>query len=314
MKPVYGECLIIECMFDVFTEEVEVLVKDGIANLYWYKGDLQKAWSRAGVSDILRTRISQEQAEEGHTISKRRQMDRLYDELRSAEFNKRLEISRNFVRTLIEHKNFSPQDPRHRIEIAERAALKLRHLIKEQDEEREKKERLKREVSATINDTYPHRLEAVRASFEAAQKLTPQQKGYALEKIFIDLMRISGIAAEEPFRLVGEQIDGAIKHDGRYYLVELKWHAEPLEPKHIQSLYIKVIGKFEASGIAIAMNGFTSGVVESISKGKEIRVILLDGNHLANVIYGHYTFQDLLNHAVKRASLHGEMYCGHALT
>lgn len=39
------------------------------------------------------------------------------------------------------------------------------------------------------------------------------------------------------------------------------------------------------------MNGYTSGVVESISKGKELKVLLLDGNHLANVIYGQYAFQ-----------------------
>ena len=40
-------------MFDVFTEQIEVLIKDGIANLYWYKGDLQKAWLRAGVPSIV---------------------------------------------------------------------------------------------------------------------------------------------------------------------------------------------------------------------------------------------------------------------
>lgn len=143
--------------------------------------------------------------------------------------------------------------------------------------------------------------------------MDPQKKGYALERIVIDLMKISGIPAEEPFRLVGEQIDGAIKHHGRYYLLEMKWHAEPLEPKHIQSLYMKVLGKYEASGIFIAMSGYTSGVVESVTKGKEIKIILFDGTHLANVIYGHYTFLDLLNHAIKCASLHGEMYCGHTL-
>jgi hypothetical protein len=41
-------------MFDVFTEEVEILIKDGIANLYWYKGDLRKAWLRSGVSATVR--------------------------------------------------------------------------------------------------------------------------------------------------------------------------------------------------------------------------------------------------------------------
>jgi hypothetical protein len=44
-----------------------------------------------------------------------------------------------------------------------------------------------------------------------------------LEKIFPELMRISGIPCDGPFKIVGEQMDGAIKYDGHHYIVELKW-------------------------------------------------------------------------------------------
>jgi hypothetical protein len=240
-------------------------------------------------------------------------MDRLYEELRTADLNRRLEVSRNFVRTLVEHRNFVPQDPRHRIEIAERAALKLREIIRIQENEREEKDRIKRQATVIRKNTYQQDLETVRKAFENAHSLTPQQKGYALEKIFVDLMRISGIPVEEPFRIVGEQLDGAIKHEGHYYLVELKWFAEALEPKHIGSFYFKVDGKLGARGLTIAMNGYSAGVLESITKGKELKILLLDGNHLANVIYGQYTFQQLLDHAIKCASLQGQLYCPHSL-
>jgi hypothetical protein len=300
-------------MFDVFTEQIEVLIKDGIANLYWYKGDLQKAWLRAGVSNSLMQRISRELNGDGTTISKRKQMDRLYEEIRGSDFNKRLEISRNFVRTLIEHKNFVPQDPRHRIEVAERSALKLRELIKEQDTEREKKERVRNNSANAPKKSYEQELTEVKEAFEKALALPPQKRGYELEKIFVQLMRISGIQVEVPFRIIGEQLDGAIKHDGHFYLIELKWFAEKLEPKHIGSFYFKVEGKLGARGLAVAMNGYTSSVVESVSKGKELKVLLLDGNHLANVIYGQYTFKQLLDHAIKCASLHGQLYCPHAI-
>ena len=301
-------------MFDVFTEQIEVLIKDGIANLYWYKGDLQKAWLRSGVSPKLTGTISVEKGFDGSVLSKRKQMDRLYEELRGADFNKRLEISRNFVRTLVEHKNFVPQDPRHRIEVAERAALKLRELIRAQEIEAEKKERERREAATAIKKTYHQELELVREEFDKANALSGQEKGYALEKIFVSLMRISNIPVQEPFRIVGEQLDGAIKYDGDYYLVELKWFAGPLEPKHIGSFYFKVDGKLGARGLVIAMNGYTGGVVESVSKGKELKIVLLDGMHLSNVIYGHYTFQQLLDHSIKHASLRGQLYCPHKLT
>lgn len=249
----------------------------------------------------------------GDNLSKRKQMDRLYQELRGADFNSRLEISRNFVRILVEHKNFVPQDSRQRIDIAERAALKLRELIRSQEVEREQKDRARIQAAATAKKTYQQDLESLRKAFERAHALSGQQKGYALEKIFVELMRISGIPVEEPFRIVGEQLDGAIKHDGHYYLVELKWFAEALEPKHIGSFHFKVEGKFGARGLAIAMNGYTSGVVESVAKGKELKVLLLDGMHLSNVIYGHYTFQELLDYAIKCASLQGQIYCSQTL-
>jgi Restriction endonuclease len=301
-------------MLDVFTEQTEVLIKDGIANLYWFKGDLQKAWHRAGVPDSLVKLISIERNSEGLVISKRRQMDRLYEETRGFDFNKRLEISRNFVRTLVEHKNFVPQDPKHRIEIAERAALKLRELIQAQETERAKHRRTQAQSKKSPREIYEQELESIRAIFESALSLPPQQKGYQLEKIFVQLMRANRIQVEEPFRIVGEQLDGAIRHDGHYYLIELKWFAERLEPKHIGSFYFKVDGKMGARGIAIAMNGYMPSVRESIVKGKELKVMLLDGNHLSNVIYGLYTFAELLDHAIKSASLYGELYCSHALT
>lgn len=300
-------------MFDVFTEQIEVLIKDGIANLYWYRGDLRKAWIRGGVSSALADKISTEKGFDGNGLSKRKQMDRLYEELRNADFNKRLEISRNFVRILIEHKNFVPQDSRHRIEVAERAALKLRELIREQEVASDQKESARRQSVATTKKSYHQELEAVREMFDKANTLSGQEKGYALEKIFVNLMRISQIPVEEPFRIIGEQLDGAIKHEGDYYLVELKWFAEALEPKHIGSFYFKVDGKLGARGLVIAMNGYTSGVVESVSKGKELKIVLLDGMHLSNVIYGHYTFKQLLDHAIKHASLRGLLYCPHKI-
>jgi hypothetical protein len=300
-------------MFDVFTEQIEVLIKDGIANLYWYRGDLQKAWLRVGVPPNLSKQIYELKDDQGNPLSKRKQMDKLYEVLRTANFNLRLQVSREFVRMLVEHTNFVPQDPKHRIEIAERSALKLRELIKSQQSEQEDKDRAKREAAAAKAPTYEQELAAVRDSFERAHSMEPKPRGYALEKVFVDLMRISRIQVEEPFSNKGEQLDGAIKYDSSYYIIELKWFAGKLEPKHIGAFYFKVDGKMGARGIVIAMNGYTDGVLETLPKGKELKVLLLDGNHLANVIYGHYRFHELLDHAIKCASLNGQLYCSHTL-
>ena len=300
-------------MFEVFTEEVEVLIKDGIANLYWYKGDLHKAWLRSGVSTAVRDEIVRLKSEEGMVLSKRQQMDILYERLRRGDYNRRLEISRNFVRILIEHTSFTPQSEKHRVEIAERSALKLRELIRQQEMDRERRGSIRASAENASSVTYESQLGELQIKFKEAYDLPPQKKGYALEKLFTELMRISALPVEEPFRIEGEQLDGAVKYDGHYYLVELKWIEGKTEPKEIGHFYYKIEGKLQARGLFIAMNGFSVGAISNLPKGKELKVLLLDGTHLANVIYGQYKFQELLEYAIRQASLRGEIYCSHNL-
>lgn len=45
-----------------------------------------------------------------------------------------------------------------------------------------------------------------------------------------------------------------------------------------------------------------------------LMIILLDGVHLANVIYGIYTFQELLEHAIRQACLKGDIFCSHSIS
>ncbi len=300
-------------MFDVFTDEIEVLIKEGIANLYWYKSYLKKAWLTAGVSEKLVESLFAERDGEGKPLSKRRLMDRLYDCLRKADYNRRLEVSRNFVRTLVEQKDFSRQAPEHRIDIAERAALKLKQELANQREQREYRESINRRAAQAQRETYDSQRSKLNFRFADVMKVEPQKRGIELEKIFAELVRISAIPVEEGFRITGEQIDGALKYDGHYYLVELKWREKRADQAQIASLYLKVEGKLDARGIFISMNGYSSEVLESLPKGKEVKVILLDGQHLTNVLCGHYTLQELLEHAVSHASLRSNIYCPHEI-
>lgn len=298
-------------MIDVFTEEIEVQIKRGISNLYWYKSDLNKAWLRSGVEDKLCTRLFNLTNDKGDKYSKRELMDSLYNQLRNLDYNKRLEISRNFVRLLVEHTNFVPLAEGHRIDIAETCSLKLKQIISEQRKQTEYNQQIMRRATEAKKLDYDGELLGVRERFLNAEKLKPQEKGYELEKIFPDLMKISGIPVEDSFRIVGEQIDGAIKYDGHYYLVELKWTTKQSAHLEVSSLYLKAEGKMGARGLFISMNGYSKEVVESLPKGKEIKVLFLDGMHIVNVIFGSYTFQELMEHSISQASLKSNIYCSH---
>lgn len=299
-------------MIDVFNEQIEVLIKDGISNLYWYKGDLKKIWLKSGVPLELTEKLFNIKIEEGKSYTKRELLDKLYESLRNHNYNLRLEISRNFARTLIEHENFVPQDKNHNIAKAETVALKLKAIVNEQEKERKYKDNIKRKANQGSQKNFEDEKNRIQNRFLEISKIeNAQKRGLEWEKFFPDLMRHNQIIVEESFKIVGEQIDGAIKYDGKYYLVELKWQKTKSNQAEISSLYMKVEGKLEGRGIFISMEGFSEEVLQSLPKGKHIKVILLDGIHMANVIFGIYTFTELMEHAISQASLKGEIYCSH---
>lgn len=300
-------------MFDVFTEEIEVQIKHGISNLYWYHKDLKKAWERCGVAEQICTRIFAMKMPDGNRPSKRQFMDMLYEELKGSEFNRRLEISRNFVRQLVEHDNFVPQDPKHRIEIAETCALRLRELIKKQTEARSRTELLRLQAQRESRTNYEKELSTIREEFNGLLNLRPQERGYKLQELFCRVLKMNGLECVQPFKIEGEQIDGGIKFDGHFYLIEITFPNKKVGQETIAGLYLKVEGKLEARGIFVSMSGYSQEVINSLPKGKPIRVILLDGVHLANSVSGIYSFNQLLDHAIRLASTKGLIYCSHDL-
>jgi len=300
-------------MFDVFNDETEVIIKDGMANLYWYKGDLHKAWISSGVPSAVVDGVKRLRDESGKSLTKRGQMDALYQKLRSGDYNLRLKVSRNFVRILIEQKSFVAQDSGHQVQKAQLASFRLKEMLAKQQRDQEAKQNVRKAAVRTPEETYDSKLSKLRDRFFAAHSLAPQAKGYELEKIFTELMHISGIPVEEPFRIEGEQFDGAIKYEGRFYLVELKWTAAKTDPAQVGHFHYKLSGKMDGRGLFISMEGFSDGVLATLPKGKELTMMLLDGVHLANVLTGRYTFKRLLDHAIKSIALKGEIFCSHDL-
>jgi len=300
-------------MFDVFTEETEVLIKEGIANLYWYRGDLQKTWLRLGIDEKTVRRLFAKKDPEGKQFTKRKLMDELYSQFRTRDFARRLETSRGFVRILIEQKSFTRQSEQHHVERAEHAALKLRELLAKQREEQEYRDLIRRRAEQARGESYDSQRSKLSLRFVETSKLEPHKRGTELEQIFAELVRISGIPVEEPFRIIGEQIDGALKYDGHYYCVEIRWREKKTDQGQIAGLYLKAEGKLDTRGIFVSMNGYSSEVIESLPKGKEVKVILLDGIHVTNVLAGNYALQELLEHAISQASLRCNIYCSHEI-
>src|SRR6185312_11747626 len=64
--------------------------------------------------------------------------------------------------------------------------------------------------------------------FDLGNAPSPQAAGFALEKILNRMFALHGLAPREPFKVVGEQIDGSFDLDHETYLVEAKWEKAPV--------------------------------------------------------------------------------------
>ena len=85
-----------------------------------------------------------------------------------------------------------------------------------------------------------------------------------------------GLAAREPFSLRGEQIDGSFRLDGEIYLVEAKWHAQPVGVAELHTFHGKLDQKAAwTRGLFVSESGFTEDGLQAFGRGK--RLICMDG-------------------------------------
>ena len=77
-------------LLDVFTQEIEDYIKEGMSHVYWYRRDLERAWVKASVPTNMVKEIFGKRDTENRKLTKRQLMNELYFKLRKGDFNKRL--------------------------------------------------------------------------------------------------------------------------------------------------------------------------------------------------------------------------------
>ena len=197
------------------------------------------------------------------------------------------------------------------------ATRKLAHLSQLQEirDAQIRKDRVRRESAESESQQAKQTLEELRTHFLElhAGKLSAQKRGYALENILCELSRLSGLEVTEPFRVNGEQIDGAVKYDGEHYLIEAKWQEASANNSSVYQFAAKVEGKMYGRGLFVSIQGFSDHVGQSLVAGKALRTVFVDGEDLIYVLDAHLTFRDLIDRKVRAAQTKGLIYV-HALT
>ena len=139
--------------------------------------------------------------------------------------------------------------------------------------------------------------------------VSTSQRGYELESLIIRVASSEGIECGASYRAKGEQIDGLLELDSRYLLLEARWTPEPLPASEIYAFRAKVEGKLVGTvGVFIAVNGFAETVPDVLRFGKQINVILVDGDDLTLALKDEYSFKRMLQVKLRRAAQHGEVW------
>ena len=131
--------------------------------------------------------------------------------------------------------------------------------------------------------------------------------GLALEKLLNELFEIFELRPRQPFRVVGEQIDGSFELDGQVYLLESKWERDALPEADLLIFRGKIEGKSTFThGVFIALNDISAPARDAITRGKAPSFFVMNGHDLMMVLSEAIGLTDFLR---KRVRLLAEEGC-----
>lgn len=151
------------------------------------------------------------------------------------------------------------------------------------------------------------KLITIKADLLRIAGLAPQARGYAFEGFLKALFDANGLAAEEPFRLRGEQIDGSFQFGSETYLMEAKWHGQAIGVADLHTFHGKIEQKAAwTRGLFVSNSGFTDDGLAAFGRGK--RVVCMDGLDIYDMLDRDIALTLVLERKVRRAAETGSPF------
>jgi hypothetical protein len=151
------------------------------------------------------------------------------------------------------------------------------------------------------------KLTGLKEELTALASVAPQPRGYLFESFLKSLFDAYDLKAREPFRLVGEQIDGSFDLGNETYLLEAKWHNELTPAADLHVLQGKLEQKAAwARGLFVSYSGFTEDGLNAFGRGK--RVVCMDGRDIWEALERQLPLNHVLEQKVRRAAETGSTF------
>lgn len=115
------------------------------------------------------------------------------------------------------------------------------------------------------------------------------------------------MAAREPFKLDGEQIDGSFYLIGETYLLEAKWLNRKVSIGELHGFHGKIEQKAAwARGLFVSFGGFTTQGLGAFGRGKKL--VCMEGREIKVALEREIGIDALIALKVRRAAETGEVF------
>jgi len=144
--------------------------------------------------------------------------------------------------------------------------------------------------------------------FRLALESDRNKAGLALEQLLNRLFEIFQLRPRQPFRVVGEQIDGSFELDGQVYLLESKWEKHALPEADLLVFRGKIEGKSTFTrGVFIALNDISAPARDAITRGKAPSFFVMNGHDLLMILSEAISLTDFLRKRVRLLAEEGRV-------
>lgn len=299
-------------MVQPFPKDMLDSMRDCILAIFWPKDDILDFFRSNGCTpDVLKVAV-QKKSE----LSRAKLIDQVFLTL-NLRPDGAIGQYRAMLKTLIEWNSFDPYYFRTLHKLEEEEARRCINHLKQLQEIRDarivsEREKIAKRQQVAVKQAKGQQIKDLRDAFlslyQERSALSHQQRGYAFEGLLGKLAAFAGLMVTDSFKILGEQIDGAIKFDGEHYVIEAKWQDRLTASNALYHFAHKVEGKMYGRGLFISINGFEPTAIQALVLGKSIRTILVDGGDLTMVLEERISFVELLDAKVKSAQTKGWIY------
>jgi hypothetical protein len=150
-------------------------------------------------------------------------------------------------------------------------------------------------------------LDGLQNDLRALHTVAPQERGYRFEVFLKETFDLFGMKARDPFRNVGEQIDGSFELGNETYLLEAKWLNAKVGVGDLHAFHGKVDQKAAwARGVFVSYNGFSDEGLVGFGRGK--RIVCVEGLDIDDAFTRRIPMNHVIEQKVRRAAETGNCF------